>query len=78
MSAEASYESGERGRELFKKVASSRALPGFVRVRFAQTSFDRIDVDWSGGFVLDGELFDPGKPYALRIQSGPPVDCVTL
>lgn len=68
---------GERGRELIKKVASSRALPRFVRSDEAD-GFERMDIDWSSGFVLDGELVEPGGAHALRIQAGPTVECVSL
>lgn len=68
---------GRQGRELAKRIASSRALPGFVRSDTAR-DFERLDVDWSSGFVLDGELVEPGVSHALRVESGPAVECVTL
>jgi hypothetical protein len=75
--ASAAYRVGERGRELIKRVASSRALPSFARADSA-TGFERLDVDWSSGFVLDGELVEPRGPHALRVEPGPSIDCVTL
>ncbi|MGM0555426.1 MAG: hypothetical protein ACQEVA_03510 [Myxococcota bacterium] len=75
--AAASYRVGDRGRELIKKVASSRALPGFVRSDTANP-FERIDIDWSSGFVMDGELVEPGGAHALRVEPGPAIECVTL
>lgn len=73
----AAYRLGDRGRQLIKKVASSRALPSFVRSDEA-VGFERMDIDWSSGFVLDGELIEPRGAHALRVQPGPTVECVEL
>ena len=73
----AAYRIGDRGRQLIKKVASSRALPSFVRSDEA-VGFERMDIDWSSGFVLDGELIEPRGAHALRVEPGPTVECVEL
>jgi hypothetical protein len=35
-------------------------------------------MDSSAAYVLDGELFEPNKPYALQIKAGPPALFATL
>lgn len=59
------------------KLASTAALPGFLQGTDAR-EFERIHVDGDGGFVVDGELYDPGEPHILQIAEGPYVEIVGM
>ncbi|MFP4597005.1 MAG: hypothetical protein ACLFVJ_02060 [Persicimonas sp.] len=74
----ASYRMGASGRELLKEVAKSRALPRFLDTGASAESFDTIHMDWSGGYVLDGELYEPAHPYVVQLTEGPLAHFVTL
>jgi hypothetical protein len=79
----AGFLSGDSGKELLARVARSRALPELLKSRRRQSgasshSFERIHMDSSAGYVLDGELFEPNKPYVLQIKAGPPALFATL
>lgn len=65
------------GGDFLRKVAGSRAVPRFLRGAQGE-AFERIHIDWSGGFVLDGELYDPGVPYVLEVTDGGSVECLSL
>lgn len=69
---------GESSAELVKQVARSRALPKLLRGRATHDTFDRIHLDWAGGYVLDGELYEPSSPYVVQVKKGPTVHFVTL
>lgn len=73
-----SYRTGASGRQLLKEVAKSRALPRFLDTGAGAKSFDTIHIDWSGGYVLDGELFEPAHPYVIQLAEGPLAHFVTL
>ena len=70
-----SWVAGEAGGEFVRRLARNRALPGFLN-ESAGSSFEGIQIDWSEGFVLDGELVDPGRAYVLDIRPGAPVRLV--
>lgn len=56
---------GEQTGELVSRLARDRALPSLTRG--SGERFDRIHLDWSGDFAVDGELYSPASPYALEI-----------
>lgn len=73
----ASFRSGDSPKELLAQVTQSRVQPSFLRSMRAAgsdetTAFKRIHMDGSAGYVLDGELFDPNRPYTLQIKSAAP------
>lgn len=79
----AGFRSGETPRELLGQVAKSRMRPSFLRaIRPVEgdvvIDFGCIHMDGSAGYVLDGELFDPDKPYMLQIEPGAPALFYTL
>ncbi len=69
---------GDSGKELLGEVARSRALPRFVRPRGHVQAFERLHIDWSAGYVLDGELFEPARPYVVQVKQGPVAHFATL
>ena len=73
-----SFRLGKSGADLVREVAKARALPRFLRSQSGAESFERIHIDWTGGYVLDGELFEPSKPYVLQVKQGPVAHFVTL
>ncbi len=74
----ASFRLGDSGAELIREVAKSRALPRFLRSQPGAEAFERIHVDWTGGYVLDGELYEPAMPYVVQLKEGPVAHFVTL
>jgi hypothetical protein len=75
---ELSFRMGQSGGDLARQVAKARALPRFMQKARVAEAFDRIHVDFSGGYVLDGELFEPSKPYVVQVEAGPVAHFVTL
>jgi hypothetical protein len=73
-----SFRMGESGADLVGQVAKARALPRFMRSSAGAEVFDRIHIDFSGGYVLDGELYEPSKPYVVQVEEGPVAHFVTL
>lgn len=69
---------GDSGTDLIREVAKARALPRFLRPRAGAEAFERIQIDWTGGYVLDGELFEPSMPYVIQVKAGPVAHFVTL
>lgn len=72
-----SFRSGDTPRELLSQVTQSRLKPDFLRALGGTASkpnagFRRIHIDGSAGYVLDGELYDPDKPYILQIEPAAP------
>jgi hypothetical protein len=60
---------GKAGGEFVRRLAKSRALPGFLSNADGRP-FDGIQIDWSEGCVLDGDLVDPGRAHVLDIRPG--------
>lgn len=73
-----SFRIGQTGGELVRTVAKTRATPKFLRSPTGAEAFDRIHIDFSGGYVLDGELFEPSKPYVVQVEQGPVAHFVNL
>lgn len=69
------WRAGESGRTFVREATTSRAMPSFFREGTGE-SFDRIHLDWTGGYVLDGELYDPDVPYVLQLAPGPEITFV--
>lgn len=70
---------GQAPGDLAAKVARSRALPGFLRGDDGDVRpFEVVHIDWSGGYVVDGELYSPKGAYLLQIEPGPPADFLTF
>jgi hypothetical protein len=67
---------GESAQQLAKKLAGSAALPKFMQTSRAEQG-RRIHVDSTGGFVVDGTLYDPGEPHVLQLRSEHRVTFVT-
>lgn len=63
---------GTSGRQFLTRVAGSAALPSFLGGG-GTAPFERLHVDGSEGFVVDGELYDPGEPHVLEVAEGRPV-----
>jgi hypothetical protein len=63
---------GASGRQFLTRLAGSAALPSFLGGGGAEP-FERIHIDGSNGFVVDGELYDPGEPHVLEVSKGRPV-----
>jgi|GEM_PF-3507450 len=79
----ACFRSGDSPRELLAQVSESRVTPGFLRAMRADDSndcaaFERIQMDASTGYVLDGELFDPDRSYTLQIKPAAPALFYTI
>lgn len=65
---------GDSARELLTRVAAARALPTFMHSSDASaTAFNQVQLDLAAGYVLDGVLFQPEKPYVLQVKAGQPV-----
>lgn len=65
---------GDSGRELLARVAAARALPTFLQsAEIPAAAFGQIQLDMASGYVLDGVLFQPEKPYVLQAKAGQPV-----
>jgi len=71
------WQASESARGFVTNMAGAAAIPGFLRGTRAE-DFERIHIDNGGGFVVDGELYDPGVPQVLQIAPGPTIDFVTL
>lgn len=69
------WQGGESGSDFIREAARARTLPSFVRGESGH-AFDRIHIDWTGGYVLDGELYDPDVPYVLQLAPGPQITFV--
>lgn len=79
----ACFRSGDSPGELLAQISKSQAVPGFLRAMRAGgsedcTPFERIQMDASTGYVLDGELFDPDRAYTLQIKPGEPALFYTI
>ena len=72
-----SYRMADSSRELAKQLARSRAIPRLLRSARGE-GFERIHIDWSAGYVLDGELYQPSKPYVIQLERGPIAHLTTL
>lgn len=66
------WSGGRATRSFLREVAGSAAVPRFLRGGGGDT-FERIHVDGPGGFVLDGELYDPAEPHVVQVAVGPTV-----
>jgi hypothetical protein len=73
-----SFRMGESGTELAGKVAKSRALPRLLQSKQQARPFETIHLDWSAGYVLDGELYEPARPYVLQVAEGPVAHFLTF
>ncbi|QDG49748.1 hypothetical protein FIV42_03050 [Persicimonas caeni] len=73
-----SFRMGNSSAELIREVAKARALPRFLRSDSGAEAFERIHIDWTGGYVLDGELYEPSMPYVVQVKEGPVAHFVTL
>lgn len=67
-----SYRAGDSTSSLVGQVARNRAVPRLLDSGSDAEPFETIHIDWSHGYVLDGQLFEPARPYVVQVAEGPP------
>ncbi len=64
------WQGSDSAGELVRAVAGAATLPDFLG-RTGGAEFRRIHIDGPGGFVVDGELYEPDAAHVLQIAPGP-------